>query len=339
MQKFATLPNRLRRAWARPDTIIVNDWCWNASARHADIVLPCTTPLERSDIALTSRDPYQVAMDQAIAPMGEAKSDHDILRGIAAVMGVEAALTEGRSPEDWQRWLYDLSRQSAARDGVEMPSWDVFQRDGWFKVPAPDQPTVLMEQFRNDPMANPLATPSGKIEIWSQTIADFAYDDCPGHPTWLEPLEWLGNVGEYPLHMISNQPSNKLHSQLDHGAVSQADRIAGREPVTMHPQDATARNLRAGQIVRVFNARGACLAGLQISDDVRPGVIKLSTGAWYDPDGTLCRSGNPNVLTLDKGTSRLAQGPSAQTCLVDVSAENRSIPDVGAYQGPTTRNV
>ena len=134
----------------------------------------------------------------------------------------------------------------------------------------------MMQAFRADPDANPLATPSGKIEIWSQTIADFGYDDCLGHPAWLEPMEWLGNAGDYPLHMISNQPSNKLHSQLDHGTVSQSTRVAGREPVTMHPTDASARNLTEGQIVRIFNGRGACLAGLHISDEIRPGVIKLS---------------------------------------------------------------
>ena len=89
----------MRRAWARPDTIIANDWCWNSLARHADIVLPCTTSLERADIALTPKDPFQVVMDRAIDPIGQARSDHDILRGIASELGVEEVFTEGRSPE------------------------------------------------------------------------------------------------------------------------------------------------------------------------------------------------------------------------------------------------
>ncbi|MGB3243992.1 MAG: molybdopterin-dependent oxidoreductase, partial [Sulfitobacter sp.] len=220
--------NRMRQAWARPETVIVNDWCWNSLARHADIVLPCTTPLERSDIALTPKDPFQVVMDQAIDPVGQAKSDHDILRGIAHEMGVEAAFTEGRSPGDWQRWLYDISRQSAAREGVSLPDWDSFQRDGTFQIPTPESDTIMFADFRRDPVAHPLNTPSGKIELFSKTIADFGYDDCPGHPTWMEPLEWLGNARTYPLHMISNQPRDKLHSQLDHGSVSQSGRIAGR---------------------------------------------------------------------------------------------------------------
>ncbi len=312
--------NRMRKAWAKPETIIVNEWCWNALARHADIVLPCTTALERADIAMSPKDPFLVSMDKAIDPVGQARDDHEIFRGIAAQMGVEAAFTEGRSAEEWRRWLWDVSRQQAAREGVELPDWQAFQRDGWFKVPAPEAPTVMMDAFRADPEANPLATPSGRIEIYSETIAGFGYGDCPGHPAWMEPAEWLGKAEPDQLHMISNQPHNKLHSQLDHGSVSQAHRPKGVEPVTMHPDDAAARGLSEGQIVRIHNARGACRAELRLSDTIRPGVIQIATGTWYDPDGDTCLAGNPNTLTLDKGTSSLAQGPIAHSCLVKVEA-------------------
>jgi len=312
--------NRMRRAWAKPDTIIANEWCWNALAKHSDIVLPCTTPLERSDIAMSPKDPYLVAMDQAIRPVGQARDDHQIFCGIAAEMGVHDAFTEGRSAEEWQRWIWDVSRQRVSQHGVGLPDWDSFQKDGWFKVTPPDKPTIMMEEFRADPDVNPLGTPSGRIEIFSETIANFGYDDCPGHAVWLDPLEWLGCAGLDQLHMISNQPRNKLHSQLDHGPVSRADRPQGVELVTMHPEDAAARDLSVGQIVRIHNDRGACLAEINISDDIRPGVIQISTGAWYDPDGNTCRRGNPNTLTPDKGTSALAQGPIAHSCLVKVSS-------------------
>lgn len=325
--------NRLRRAWARPDTIIVNEWCWNPLAQHADIVLPCTTPLERADLALTPKDPYQVVMDQAIAPVGLARDDHDILRGIAAEVGVEEAFTEGRSAEEWQRWIWDISRQQAAEQGVELPDWKTFQRDGWTKVPVPTNPTIMMQAFRDDPEANPLSTPSGKIEIYSETIADFGYDDCPGHPAWMEPTEWLGRADPDHLHMISNQPRNKLHSQLDHGAVSQANRPKGVEPMTMHPRDAAGRGLIEGQIVKIHNTRGACLAELRISDMIRPGVIQIATGAWLYSDGDLCCRGNPNVLTRDKGTSRLAQGPVAHSCLVKVESIAGKVPQQGRRTG------
>ncbi|MCR9125572.1 MAG: molybdopterin guanine dinucleotide-containing S/N-oxide reductase [Rhodobacteraceae bacterium] len=326
--------NRMRRAWARPETIIANEWCWNSHARHADIVLPCTTTLERSDIALTSKDPFQVVMDAAIAPVGAARSDHDIFRGLAAELGFEAQFTENRSPEDWQKWLYDISRQSAARAGVSLPEWDRFQADGYAEVPAPERETVLLEAFRADPEAHPLATPSGRIEIFSQTVDGFGYDDCPGHPAWMEPLEWLGRTKDYPLHMISNQPRMKLHSQLDHGSVSRADRVAMRAPVIVHPDDAAARGLRDGDVVRVFNGRGACLAGVRVSDEIRPGVIQLETGAWYDPLGDTCVHGNPNVLTPDKGTSKLAQGPIAHSCLVEIARHEGPLPPVTVHGAP-----
>jgi biotin/methionine sulfoxide reductase len=312
--------NRMRRAWARPETIIANEWCWNALARHADIVLPCTTPVERSDVAMAPKDPYVIAMDRAIDPVGQARDDHDIFCGIAAEMGVEDAFTEGRSVADWQRWLWDISRQQVAQVGLTLPDWDSFQQAGWLKLPTPEAPTIMMEAFRSDPDAHPLDTPSGRIEIFSQTIHGFGYDDCPGHPVWLDPVEWLGQGAAGQLHMISNQPRTKLHSQLDHGPVSTADRPKGVEPMVMHSEDAAARGLSDGQIVRIHNARGACLAELRVSDVIRPGVIQIATGAWLKSDGDLCRHGNPNVLTLDKGTSRLAQGPIAHSCLVDVAA-------------------
>ncbi len=313
--------NRMRNAWSKPDTVIANEWCWNALARHADIVLPCTTPLERQDIAMTPKDPYVVAMDAAIEPVGAARDDHEIFRGIALEMGVEDAFTDGRTPEDWLRWIWSTSRQRAAAEQIDLPDWDTFQREGWVRLPDPPKPSVMMSSFREDPDANPLETPSGKIEIFSETIAGFGYEDCPGHPTWFEPAEWLGKTEPFQLHLISNQPKNKLHSQLDHGPVSRADRPNGVELVLMHLDDAKTRGLIDGQIVRLRNSRGECRAQLRVSSGIRRGVVQLATGAWFNPKNTLCQTGNPNVLTVDKGTSKLAQGPIAHSCLVEVIAE------------------
>lgn len=330
---------RLKQAWQKPDTIIAQDWCWNGVTKHADIVLPCTTTLERSDLSMTPRDPYIIAMEQVIAPVGEARNDYDIFAGIAREMGIDA-FTEGRSAEEWQRWIYDQSRQSAARSSVTLPTLEALRDKGWHKVAPTKDPNVLFSGFREDPDANPLATPSGKIEVFSDTIAGFNYVDCPAHPTWLEPQEWLGKPDKpYPLHLISNQPSNKLHSQLDHGAVSRAGKINGREPVMMHPDTAAARDIAASDLVRVFNGRGACLASAVLSDQIRADVVQISTGAWLDAgtlaDGTLlCRHGNPNVLTRDKGTSSLAQGPTAHSCLVDVARFDDTPPPVRAFDPP-----
>lgn len=332
--------NRMVQAWQKPDTIIVHEWCWNALAKHADIVLPCTTALERNDLTLAPRDPYIVAMQQAIPPVGDARDDFEIFRGISRHLGVEETFTEGRDAEEWQRWIYDLSKQAAAEAEVVLPALEQLREDGWVRVDAPDAPMILLQGFREDPDANPLKTPSGKIELFSEAIAGFGYDDCRPHPSWFEPAEWLGSkTSSYPLHLISNQPTAKLHSQLDHGQVSRATKIKGREPVLLNPRDAADRNISDGDIVRVFNDRGACLCGAVVSDVVRPSVIQLSTGAWFDPavdenGKPFCKHGNPNVLTLDKGTSRLAQGPIAHSCLVDVEMFADDLPPVTAFSPP-----
>ena len=107
----------------------------------------------------------------------------------------------------------------------------------------------------------------------------------------------------------------------------------------MNPSDAAARGIENGEVVRLFNDRGACLAGVIISDAVRPGVVQLSTGAWYDPEepgivGSLCKHGNPNVLTRDEGTSRIGQGPSAQSVLVEVEKYAGVPPPVTSFVPP-----
>jgi biotin/methionine sulfoxide reductase len=116
--------------------------------------------------------------------------------------------------------------------------------------------------------------------------------------------------------------------------LSRASKIAGREPITLHPDDAKARGLAAGDIVRVFNDRGACLAGLRVSDAIRPGVVALATGAWWEPRDGLCIHGNPNVLTQDVGTSRLGQGCAAQSCLVEIERHAGALPPVTVHRPP-----
>jgi biotin/methionine sulfoxide reductase len=201
-----------------------------------------------------------------------------------------------------------------------------------------DEPVVMLEKFAADPTAHPLKTPSGRIEISSATIEGFAIPDCPGHPVWIEPAEWLGNApsGGQFLHLVSDQPAKRLHSQMDSSAWSQAAKIKGREPVYINPQDAAARGIAAGDIVELSNRRGRCLAGAVVSDVVMAGVVRLSTGAWYDPDPEtgLERHGNPNTLTLDVPASGLSQGCAAHTCLVELKGPIVDPPAVLAFQLP-----
>lgn len=327
--------NRMKRAWAKPDTIIAHEWCWNALAKHADIVLPCTTSLERQDLAMNARDPYIVWLDQVIEPVGLARDDFEIFRGIASKMGIEEAFTDGKTAADWLSWMYATSQKNAAKDGVDIPDIDTLRKQGWHRTSAPDEPNVLLSDFRGDPDANPLKTPSGKIEIFSELIDSFGYEDCPGHPSWHEPLEWLGSAKTNQLHLISNQPKSKLHSHLDHGHISRAFKIKEREPVIINPTDAAQRGINDGDIVKVFNERGACLCAAVIDSDIRQRVVNISTGSWFDPDETgMCKHGNPNTLTLDKGTSQLAQGPTAHSCLVEIEKWVGPVPKVTAFDPP-----
>ena len=333
--------NRLISAWEKPDTIISNEWCWNTLAKRSDIVLPCTIPLERGDIMMTPRDPYVVSMSKLIEPYGKAKNDFEIFAGIARKMGVEEKFTEGRNQEEWQKWIYKQTYERAAAADIKMPSYEKFRENKWFKIQDPSEPTLMLKDFRKDPLKNSLTTPSGKIEIFSQTVANFNYEDCPGHPVWIEPCEWLGQKNKkYPIHLISNQPKNKLHSQMDHGNYSKSFKIQNREPVEINPIDAENRGLKNGDIVKLFNDRGACLAGVIIQKKVMPGVAQISTGAWYDPQyptkpNSICKHGNPNILTPDKGTSKLGQGPIAHSCLIEIERFNDKLPTVTAHEPPS----
>ena len=113
--------NRLQRAWQKPKTVIVNESWWTPTARHADIVLPATTTLERNDVGGSSRDSFVLAMHRAIDPVGEARNDLDILRELARRLGYEQAFTEGRDEMGWCQWVYDRLRKSAQDKGVTLP--------------------------------------------------------------------------------------------------------------------------------------------------------------------------------------------------------------------------
>ncbi len=335
--------NRLQRAWSHAETVVVQEPWWNALARHADIVLPATTTLERNDIASAPRDRFVRAMHQAIPPQGQARNDFDMLADIADALGYRDRFTEQRDEGAWLRHLYERWRLACGRQGFTAPDFDRFWAEGHVELPPPEPAEFYTEfaDFAADPAEHPLQTPSGKVELFSETIAAMGYADCPGHPVWIAPREWLGAEAarDYPLHLLSDQPRTRLHGQLDPGPVAAANKIQGREPIRLHPEDAAARGLVEGEVVRVFNARGACLAGLRLDAGLLRGVAAMATGAWFDPlepgvPGSLCVHGNPNVLTADVGTSRLGQGPSAQSCLVQVERWQGELPPVKVHAPP-----
>ncbi|MEQ8343789.1 MAG: molybdopterin-dependent oxidoreductase [Marinovum algicola] len=329
---------RLEQAWIRPETVIVQDHSWTATARRADIVLPATTPFERDDLMINRRDPSLLYMSKMQEPMGQARDDHEIFRGIARHFGVEEAFTEGRDAEGWLRHLWARAQGVAQEAGFALPAFETFRDEGRFDVPDAFDETVAFEGFVADPEAHPLNTESGRITLHNQTIAGFGLEDCPGHPSWLMPAESLLTAEAGELHLISGQPDTRLHSQNDRGSEAQGDKIGGREPAALHPETAARHGLAAGDILRLWNARGACLAGLRLDPLLRRDCVALATGAWFDPQEVggdrLEVHGNPNVLTLDKGCSELSQGNIAHTALVRVEKWTGPLPALSVDRPP-----
>ncbi|WP_370674643.1 molybdopterin-dependent oxidoreductase [Pleomorphomonas sp. PLEO] len=331
--------NRLAEAWKRPETVIVNDIWWTPTARRADIVLPATSPLEREDIMLNRRDGSLVFMDKVLEPLGEARDDHAIFRGLAERFGVVDTFTEGRDQDGWLRHLWEQSSKVAVQHGVDLPDFDTFRSMGRFDRPDPTGEVIQFGDFIADPDGNPLATPSGRIQLHSEVIAGFGLADCPGHPVWIEPTEWLGakdSVGR--LHLVSGQSISRLHGQLDNGSVARATKIDGREPVYLHPTTAQRLGIGSGDIVLLSSHRGKALAGVVVDDGIREDVAWMGTGAWYDAqqiDGELIDvHGNPNTLTIDKGTSGLAQGNIAHTALIEIRKWVGPLPDLTIDRQP-----
>ena len=305
--------DRLSRAWQRPETIIVHDPWWTATAKRADIVFPATTQFEREDIGWAKGDPYLFHMPQMIPPVGQARDDYEILTQLAARLGCAETFAQGKSAEQWIVKAYDRFAENARHDGIEIPSWEGLKSSNYVRLPIDvgqaDQ--VPFEAFRTDPLANPLGTPSGKIEIYSSTIAGFSYDEVPGHPVFHPPQ----TQSEYPLRLLSPQPGDKLHSQFQ-AAIEEKKSHA---TLVIHPADAEDRGIQQGDPVKVQNDKGSCVATAMLKTTVKPGVVSLPAGGWFSPSaGRVDLSGNPNMLTDDCGTSLLGQGAAAHNVGVQV---------------------
>lgn len=256
--------NGLIKAWKRPETTIVCDTVWTASARFADIVLPACTSLERVDI--TSIGSYSnlgyVAMQQAIEPQYESHSDF---------------------------WIYrELSKK----------------------------------------------------------IESYKYDDCPAHPTWMEPTEWLGAkmAEEYPFALLTSKSRYRLHSQLDSTASNLFANVEDREPVWIHPDAAKKLGLKSGDVAKVTSRRGSVLAGVIVTDRIRPDTVVIHHGGWYSPEepgeeGSLDVHGCDNVLTIDIPSSKLSCGNVANSTQVKIERWDDELEPIMAHVQPKTERA
>lgn len=336
--------NRMIKAWQKLETVIVQDYQWTATARFADIVLPVASAYERNDIETIGSYSNKgvVLMKQIVEPMFEARSEYDIFVDLADRLGNKEAYTEGRSEVDWIKHYYEDARAQGAAKNVDMPEFDTFWEEGVVVYPVSEEAKrfVRHADFREDPLLEPLGTPSGKIEIYSRNIEKMGYEDCPAHPTWMEPLERLDGPGaKYPLHVNTAHPQDRLHSQLCGTILREGYAVAGREPCLINPKDAAERGVKTGDVIRVFNDRGQILVGAVVSEDIMPNVIRIYEGGWYDPVeggkvGSLCAYGDVNVLTPDIRTSKLAQANSGHTVIADFEKFEGPLPDVKVFTHP-----
>lgn len=333
--------NLMAKTFEKLDTFIVQDCFWTASARMADIVLPATTEQERDDITKSHTNKFIIAMHKIAEPYEQAKNDYQIYCGILKEFGDKEymAFSEGKSEMDWIKQFYNASKRKGDDAKLGMPSFEEFWAKGYveFKVPPHAHEYVTMAEYRKNPVINRLGTPSGKFEILSKKIAKAAYDDCKAHPTWMEPMEWLGDAKKtkkYPLNLVTPHPKYRLHSQLNNTWLRNIEEVQGREPVWMHPDDAKARGLENGDVVRIFNDRGQTLAGVIVTKNVKQGVVRMQEGSWWDPDKNgLCRHGNVNVLIPNEPTSSLAMGNQA-TALVQIEKFEGELPNLEVFSQP-----
>ena len=306
----------------------------------ADIILPVNTKLEQEDIAVDAfSGQYHLIMRErkCVEPVGESRSDYEIVCMIAEKLGLLKQYTEGKSAEEWMRLGFEKS-------GVkDMVSWEELNEKGYFVIPTDPnwkQYRAGLIDFYENPEKHPLKTPSGKIEFYSQNLARYFPDDIerPPVPHWIEKGEShderlsSARARKYPLLIVSNHGRWRVHSQHDDITwlrEIQTCKVKGPdgymyEPIWINPIDAARRGIKSGDVVKVFNERGGILGGACVWERIMPGVVYCDHGARYDPivPGELDRGGAINTITPRNTTSKNATGMATSGFLVEVEPAN-----------------
>ena len=334
--------NRMKKAFKKLQTVVTVEFAWTATCRFSDIVLPACTQWERNDIDVYGSYSSKglIAMHRLVDPLFQSKPDFQIMSELTQRFGRRDEYTRGMSEMEWIESLYNDCR-AANKGKFEMPEFAEFWEKSVLDF-GEGQPWVRHADFRKDPEINPLGTPSGFLEITSRKIGRYGYEHCQEHPMWFEKTERShGGPGsdKHPYWLQSCHPDKRLHSQMCESEEFRATyAVQGREPIYINPADAKAKGIKDGDLVRVFNDRGQLLAGAVLTDSYPRGVVRIEEGAWYGPlsekEGAICTYGDPNTLTMDIGSSELAQATSANTCIVDFEKFTGKVPPVTSFGGP-----
>ncbi|ARB74022.1 trimethylamine-N-oxide reductase TorA [Pasteurella multocida] len=334
--------NKMKQAFQRLETIVSINYSWTATCRFSDIVLPACTPFERNDIDAYGSYSNRgvIAMQKLVDPLYDSRSDFEIFKDLCRRFGKEKEYCRNMDEMEWVKHLYEECRREN-QGKFDMPSFAEFWQKGYVLFPE-GEPWVRHADFREDPELHALGTPSGFIEIFSNKIASYGYADCKGHPMWFEKAERSHGgpkSDKYPFWLQSAHPDKRLHSQLcESKALRETYAIQDREPLFINPEDAKRLGIVHGDLVRVYNDRGQAIVGAHVSDNFPQGVLRLQEGAWYSPldekVGSIDTYGDPNTMSLDIGSSSLAQAVSANTCLVNIEKFVGQAPAVTGFHGP-----
>ena len=297
--------------------IVVQDQFLTPSAKFADVILPACTQFETWGV----EDGWKygdevILMPKLVEPLGETKSDYRTCAEIADRLGLGVAYTAGRDERAWVEWCLDQYRTTRFPD---LPSLDEFEQSnvGVYAKPVL-KPAIAFEGFRADPEKHPLDTPSGKIEIFSRRLYDMGKpDEIPAVPKYIQ--EWESPFGpeaeQYPLQVLGHHTLHRVHSTHDNNDWLEE---AFPQRVFINPIDAAARGIQDGELVKVFNDRGATVLPCRLTNRILPGVIDLPQGAWWTPDEHgIDRRGCVNVLTSERWTP-LAFGTAQHTAMAQV---------------------
>ena len=270
--------------------IAIEEQFMTATAKFADIILPTTTYMERNDIAVGVGAGFYGYQNKIIEPLGECRSQNDIAKELAARLGIS----------DYDPMTEDERLREVAQR-AQIPEYEKFREEGlhWINK---YEPYVAFKAQIEDPENNPFSTPSGKIEIYSQQIADMNDPLIPPIPkyieTWESPNDPLAK--KYPIQLLTPHSKRRANAQFDNIPWL---RELIPQTILINTDDAKARKIEDGDLVMVFNDRGKIKIPAKVSQRIMPGAAILPHGAWYDPDEEgIDRGGCANVLTRDEAS-------------------------------------
>ena len=306
---------------------MVIDNFMTSSAKYADIVLPDLMTVEQEDIIpndYAGNMGYLIFLQPVTAPKFERKPIYWIMSEVAKRLGpdIHQKFTEGRTQEQWLQYLYAKMLEK----GPQLPSYDELKKMGIYKRKDPNGHFVAYKKFRENPEANPLKTPSGKIEIYSSKLAEIAATWELEKDETISPLPVYASTfdgwdaperAQFPLQLFGFHFKARTHSSYGNVDVLKA---ACRQEVWLNPVDAEKRGIKNGDTVRVFNERGEVRIEAKVTPRIMPGVSAMGQGAWHDANmsGDRIDHGSCiNTLTTHR-PSPLAKGNPQHTNLVQI---------------------